>query len=424
MRRCIISKVLSKTKSIGLNFALLLCICIGLMQCSTRSVPTKHEVLDGLTVAEKRLIESDNKFGLKLFREIIKEKKNSNVFISPLSISMALGMTYNGANGETQEAMQKTLELSGLTIEEVNQCYKHLIESLTQLDPKVRFQIANSIWYRQSISAKEEFVNLCKKYFGAVVTGLNFNDPAAVDIINAWVKENTNGKITEIVDAPIDPLTVMFLINAIYFKGTWTYQFDEDETKDDWFRLPDGTRKPCKMMEQRGFYKYYESEYFQAVDLPYGDGDFSMTIFLPYWSVNIDSLIEQFNNENFNYWLSCFSSDSGDIYIPKFTLEYELKLNDALKALGMGIAFTSFADFSKMYENVTVWIDEVKHKTFVEVNEEGTEAAAATVVEITYGPGPPGFWMRVDRPFVFVVRENKSQTVLFMGKIVEPTLKQ
>lgn len=418
------SKVLSKTKSIGLNIALLLCICIGFMQCSTHSVSPNPKVSRELTPAERTLVQSDNKFGLKLFKEIIKEEKDKNVFISPLSVSMALGMTYNGANGETQEAMQKTLELDGLTIQEVNESYKSLIDLLKGLDPKVRFQIANSIWYRQSISAKEEFINLCKKYFDALVSGLDFNDPAAVDIINAWVKENTNGKITEIVDAPIDPMTVMFLINAIYFKGTWTYQFDKDETKDDWFRLPDGTRKPCKMMEQRGFYKYFESEDFQAVDLPYGDGDFSMTIFLPYWNVNIDSLIAEFDQENLNYWLSCFSSDSGDIYIPKFTLEYELKLNDVLKALGMGIAFTSAADFSKMYENVTVWIDEVKHKTFVEVNEEGTEAAAATVVEVTYGPGPPGFWMRVDRPFIFVIRENKSQTILFMGKIVEPTLKQ
>jgi serine protease inhibitor len=418
------SKILRETKSVGLNFALLFCICIGLMQCSTHSVSPDPKVSRELTPAERTLVQSDNKFGLKLFEEIVKEEKDKNVFISPLSVSMALGMTYNGANGETQEAMQKTLELDGLTIKEVNESYKNLIELLTGLDPKVRFQIANSIWYRQSISAKEEFINLCKKYFDALVTGLNFDDPAVVDIINAWVKENTNGKITEIVDAPIDPLTVMFLINAIYFKGTWTYQFDKDETKDDWFRLPDGTKKPCKMMEQRGFYKYLESDDFQAVDLPYGDGDFSMTIFLPYWNTNIDSLIAKFDQENLNYWLSCFSSDSGDIYIPKFTLEYELKLNEALKALGMGIAFTTAADFSRMYENVTVWIDEVKHKTFVEVNEEGTEAAAATVVQITYGPGPPGFWMRVDRPFVFVIRENKSQTILFMGKIVEPTLKQ
>jgi serine protease inhibitor len=407
-----------------LNLFLLLLISICFLQCSKKSVSTEDEVPPDLTLAEKKLIESDNKFGLKLFREIVKEEKDSNVFISPLSVSMALGMTYNGANGETQRAMQKTLEFSGLTIEEVNQCYKHLIESLTQLDPKVEFKIANSIWYRQGLSAKEEFINLCKKYFDALVTGLNFNDPAAADIINAWVEENTDGKIEEIVTAPIDPLTVMFLIDAIYFKGTWTYQFDKDETKDAWFRLPDGTRKPCKMMEQRGFYKYLENEDFQAVDLPYGDGDFSMTIFLPYWNTNVDSLIAKFDQENLNDWLSRFSSDSGDIYIPKFTLEYELILNDVLKALEMGIAFTpGQADFSNMYGNVSVWIDEVKHKTFVRVNEEGTEATGATVVEMSLGPGPPGFWMRVDRPFIFMIRENKSQTVLFIGKIVEPTLR-
>jgi serine protease inhibitor len=411
-------------KNLGIFVVLL--ITVWLVQCSKNPTKTKDEVSDestsDLATLEKRLIESDNKFGLKLFREIIEEEKDKNVFVSPLSVSMALGMTYNGADGETQKAMQKTLELSGLTIDEVNRCYEHLIESLTQLDPKVEFQIANSIWYHYTLPAKEEFINLCKKYFDAVVRGLNFEDPAAVDTINAWVEENTNGRIDEIVTAPIDPWTVMFLINAIYFKGAWTYQFDKDETKDDWFRLPNGTKKPCKMMEQRGFYKYFESEDFQAVDLPYGDGDFCMTIFLPYWSTNIDSLIAQFDQENLNYWLSCFSSDSGDIYIPKFTLEYELILNDVLKALGMGIAFTPAADFSKMYENVTVWIDKVKHKTFVEVNEEGTEAAAVTSVGMTYGPGPPGFWMRVDRPFIFMIRENKSQTILFIGKIVEPTL--
>ena len=405
------------------TFVLLLCVCIGLMQCSKHSTSSDDGISGELTLAERHLIESDNKFGLNLFREIIKEEGDKNVFISPLSVSMALGMTYNGANGETQKAMQEVLELNGLTIQEVNESYKSLIELLRGLDPKVQFQIANSIWYRYTFPAKEEFIDLCKKYFDAVVRGLNFDDPAAVDTINTWVEENTNGKITEIVTAPIDPLTVMFLIDAIYFKGAWTYQFDEGSTKDTVFTLPDGTKKPCKMMEQRGRYNYFANDDFEAVDLPYGDGDFSMTIFLPHWKTNIDSLIAEFDPENLSYWLSCFSNDSGDIYIPKFKLEYELILNDVLKALGMGIAFNpDQADFSKMYGNVSVWIDEVKHKTFVEVNEEGTEAVAATVVEMTYGPGPPGFWMRVDRPFVFMIRENKSQTILFIGKIVEPTL--
>ena len=402
-----------------LNFSLVLLLCIGLTQCTESPVsPISRE----LTLAEKHLVESDNKFGFKLFKEIIKEEKDKNVFISPLSVSMALGMTYNGANGSTQEAMQATLELSGLTIQEVNESYKSLIELLTGLDPKVQFQIANSIWYRQEFSFEEEFINLCKTYFNALVRGLDFNDPNAADTINGWVEENTNGKIKEIVDKPIDPLIVMFLINAIYFKGTWTYEFDEDKTKDDWFYLPDGSRKPCKMMEQRIQCDYFSNPDFQAIDLPYGDGDFSMTIFLPRPQKNIDSLIAEFTEENWDNWINSFSKDSGDIYIPKFTLEYGIKLNDVLKALGMEIAFDPYrADFTRMYKPGGIWIDKVKHKTFVKVNEEGTEAAAVTSVEMGF-VSVSGFYMRVDRPFVFVIRENKSQTILFMGKIVEPTL--
>mgnify|MGYP001102586628 CR=1 FL=1 len=401
-----------------LNFTLVLLLCIGLMQCTESPVsPISRE----LTPAEKQLVKSDNKFGFKLFKEVIKEERDTNVFISPLSVSMALGMTYNGASGSTQEAMQTTLELNDLTIQEVNESYKSLIELLTGLDPKVQFQIANSIWYRQEFSFEEEFINLCKTYFNALVRGLDFNDPNAADIINGWVEENTNGKIKEIVDKPIDPLIVMFLINALYFKGTWTYEFDEELTKDDWFYLPDGSRKPCKMMEQRIQCDYFSNSDFQAVDLPYGDGDFSMTIFLPHPQKNINSLIAEFNEENWDNWINSFSKDSGSIFLPKFTLEYEIKLNDVLKALGMEIAFGPSADFTRMYKPGGIWIDKVKHKTFVKVNEEGTEAAAVTDVEMIRG-GPSGFYMRVDRPFVFVIRENQSQTILFMGKIVEPTL--
>lgn len=403
-----------------LNFLLVLIICLMFLQCSKRSNPTDYEVPIDLASVQKKLVESDNKFGLKLFKEINKVEKDSNVFISPLSVSMALGMTYNGAAGETREAMHNTLEFGDLSIEEVNECYRQMIDSLTQLDPKVEFQIANSIWYRLDFTPREEFINLCKKYFNALVRGLDFGAPDAASIINSWVEENTNGKIKDLVDDPINPFTVMFLINAIYFNGTWTYEFDKNETKDDWFYLPDGSKKRCKMMEQRGLYKYYENDAFQAIELPYGDGEFSMTIFLPHGRTTIDSLIAEFNQENLNYWLSCFKSDSVDIYLPKFKLEYEKILNDELIALGMGIAFAG-ADFSRMFEGGGVFISKVWHKTFVEVNEEGTEAAAATVVEISYGGGPSGLYMRVDQPFVFMIREHQSQTILFIGKIVDPT---
>lgn len=405
-------------KSSKTSFVFLLCIIF--LQCSSSPVSTKEQVSRELTSVEKRLVESDNKFGLKLFKEIIKVEKGKNVFISPLSVSMALGMTYNGANGKTQEAMQKTLELNGLSIQEVNESYKSLIELLTGLDPKVQFQIANSIWHRQNFPVKEEFINLCKKYFNSLVKGLDFDDPNSTKIINEWVDENTNGKIKGIVNPPIDPQTVMFLINAIYFKGTWTYEFDKNETKDDWFFLPDGSKKICKMMMQEGNFQYFANADFQAIDLPYGDRKFRMTIFLPKPQTDIDSLIGEFNQKNWDSWISSFADKSLTLCFPKFKLKYELGLNDVLSALGMAIAFDLLqADFTKMYEGQeNLFISKVKHKTFVEVNEEGTEAAAVTSVEI--GITSVGLLMRVNRPFIFVIRENKSQTILFIGKIVEP----
>ncbi|MFQ6113663.1 MAG: serpin family protein [bacterium] len=403
----------------NLIFILLPFMGIIFMQCEHN--PVSPEARD-LTVLEKRLVESDNKFSFKLFKEIIKEEKDKNVFISPLSVSMALGMTLNGANGETRAAMEQTLEFTGMTTEEINQSYKSLIELLAQLDPEVIFQIANSIWYRQGMTFEEEFINLNRTFFNALVRALDFGDPNSVNIINDWVKENTNGKIEKIIER-IDPGIVMFLINAIYFKGTWTYEFDKELTQDDSFTLPGGSQKACKMMIQTGGFNYFENNDFQAIDLPYGKGQFRMTIFLPRGSKDVDSLVEEFDAQNWNTWLASFSPDSVTLQLPRFKLEYEIKLNDVLNALGMGIAFApGRADFTMMYKPGGLWIDYVKHKTYVEVTEEGTEAAAVTVVAIRDSAGGPEIkFMRVDRPFVFVIRENHSQTILFMGKIVEPT---
>jgi len=335
---------------------------------------------------------------------------------------MALGMTYNGANGSTQEAMQTTLELSDLTPEEINESYESLIELLTVLDPKVIFQIANSIWYRQGWSFEEDFLERCRIYFNAEVSGLNFSNSNTVDIINRWVDENTNGKITEIVYSPTHPDIVMFLINAIYFKGTWTYEFDESNTQDDWFNLPDGSQFPCKMMEQEADFQYFANSDFEAIDLPYGFGCFSMTIFLPRPEENINSLISEFTSENWDQWINSFSEHNLTLQFPKFTLEYEINLNDVLKTLGMEIAFSdNQANFTNMYKGpYRLYINNVKHKTYIKVDEEGTEAAAATSVEM--GVTSVGLHMRVDRPFVFAIRENHSRTILFIGKIVEPIL--
>ncbi len=394
--------------------------------CSGNPVSHRRSELPrALTAQEMQLIDADNLFGLKLFMAVSAAAGDTNVFISPLSVSMALGMTLNGADGQTYDAMRETLELAGLTEDEINQSYQSLIALLTNLDPEVVFQIANSIWYRDTFPIRQSFVDVNRQYFSAEVQGLDFDDPGAADIINAWVHEKTNGKIDEIVDKPIDWNTVMFLINAIYFKGDWTYQFDPNDTEDEDFTLLDGTTKQVPMMFMQDVsLPYFENEDFQAVDLAYGDSLFSMTIILPHDGTDIDSIIEGLNTNQWEEWIGQFHHTSLESFgMPKFKLEYEIKLNDVLKALGMEVAFDqNLADFSRMYHNEQVgpnlFISKVKHKTFIEVNEEGTEAAAVTSVEMAYTSIGP--YMIVNRPFIFAIRERFSGTILFIGKIVDP----
>ena len=394
---------------------------VGFVACEHTPLSPGKPISRELTALEKRLVESDNKFGFKLFREVIRTEsgKGRNVFISPLSVSMALGMTLNGAAGITREAMQTALELEGMTTEEINQSYKSLIALLVQLDPKVKFKIANSIWHRDDYTFEPGFINLNKTFFNATVRGLDFADPRTKDIINAWVRENTSGLIDKIVDE-IERDQVMFLINAIYFKGIWSYQFDPAQTRDDLFIAPDGTTKPCKMMHLQGDLRYFENASFQAVDLTYGDAGFSMTILLPRVRDQVDSLIAALTAETWESWKGDFSAQKVELAMPKFTMQYDIKLNDVLAVMGMGIAFTDSADFSGMYKPGGLRIDEVKHKTFVKVDEEGTTAAAVTSVGMIETSLPQVVSMRLDHPFVFAIRANHSPTILFIGKLVTP----
>jgi len=405
---------------------ILLITAIVFMGCVHQQNPAAPDARE-LTSLEKRLVESDNQFGLKLFREVNKAEADKNLFISPLSVSMALGMTLNGANGETQEAMERTLELAGMSTEEINQSYQSLIAMLTQLDPKVIFEIANSIWYREGWTFEQSFIDVNQTYFDAIVRALNFDDPQSVDIINGWVSDKTHGKIKTIINNLPSEL-VMLLVNAIYFKGTWQYEFDKEMTRDDQFHLSDGSFKSCKMMIQTCEFDYQETEEFQAIDLPYGDGQFSMTVFLPKPEIAVDELVTKFNDVNWSAWLSHFSKDSVTLQLPKFKLEYKTFLNHMLTNLGMGVAFEPYqADFSRMHPLAQLFISFVLHKTFVEVDEEGTEAAAVTAVGIgvvSVGPERQIKFMRVDRPFVVVIREHHSNTILFIGKIVEPKIEE
>ncbi|MEH2061479.1 MAG: serpin family protein [Nostoc sp.] len=388
------------------------------------SLPQPETPLQKKTLkTDKKIVESSNKFGFKLFSEVLKnDRGEKNVFISPSSVAIALAMTYNGASGTTQQAMAKTLELQGLNLLEINSSYaatlKHLVDNA---DAKVQLNIANSLWANQDFSFQPDFLQRTQYFYKAKVSNLNFQDAAAPSIINNWVKENTNGKINKIVDT-IQPNQVLFLINAIYFKGNWSKEFDKNKTAQYPFYITSARRKQQPMMSQSGDYRYYENNQFQAVSLAYGkDGKFSFYIFLPKQNSNLKAFYQNLNVENWERWMTQFSKQKGFIRLPRFKTDYEVTLNDALKSLGMEEAFSNKANFSGMGKNFA--ISEVKHKTFVEVNEEGTEAAAATsvgIVATSLRQEPEPFRMIVDRPFFSAIRDNQTGSVLFMGSIIDP----
>lgn len=409
-----------------LAVAILISAPLLLLHCGDQPPSPGTGLPPQLSEAEQRLVNSQNVFGLNLFRETVAAgEQDANVFISPLSVSMALGMTANGARGTTLEAMMNTLQFSGMTMHEMDSSYRGLIDLLTGLDPETVFSIANSIWYRDTRVFRQEFFDTCEYYFDASVQALDFSKDEAVDIMNAWVADKTHGKIEEVLEPPIPADVVMYLINAIYFLGTWMYEFDPALTEYAPFHLPDASTVTCELMMQPGpgeesDYLYYANDGFQAVDLPYGDGWYSMTVLLPRYGVDIDSLIGEFTQENWDAYMAGFEETTGRVFLPKFEIEYDLLMNDVLTNLGMGIAFTpAEADFTGMREEGQLWISRVIHKTYVKVYEEGTEAAAVTVVEMTESVSD-SFEMRVDRPFIFAIREKHSGTILFMGKIVNP----
>lgn len=374
---------------------------------------------------DSKLVAAQTDFGFKLFSQILQQEANQNVFISPSSVSLALAMTYNGASGETQEAMAKALALQGMTLREINQGNAALIKSLETLEPDVKLSLANSLWARQGVDFRPEFLQRTQDFYSAKVTNLNFDDPAAKSVINDWVKQSTNGKIEEIIDQ-IKTDSVLFLINAIYFKGNWANEFSKEATEVRPFTLLNGSKKQHPLMLQSRKFQYFENNLFQSVNLPYGKGRLSMYVFLPKQGVTLQKLYDNLNAQNWQQWMQQFRRREGAVGLPRFKLEYETELNDTLKALGMEVAFDpDRADFSAMRSiPPNLSISKVKHKSFVDVNEEGTEAAAATSVEIIatsaiLEPEKP-FRLIADRPFFFAIRDNQTGTVLFMGSVVEP----
>jgi serpin B len=330
---------------------------------------------------------------------------------------MALGMALNGANGETIEGMQTALRLTGMTELEVNEGYRDLIALLADLDSRTEMKIANSMWGHQRLSIEPAFIDAGKTFFDAEVATLDFGSPSAVSTINNWVSDKTNARIPQLLDQISDG-EILFLINAIYFKGTWREAFDPKDTETGTFQGADGRTRAASLMSQTDTLRYGETAEYQAADLLYGNGSFAMTLLLPKAGRTPADLLAGLDPAAWRDLAGRFQDANVHLTMPRFKMEYSRRLNDDLTALGMGVAFDDArADFYRIADvrPDRLYLTRVDQKTFVEVNEEGTEAAAATGMGIGVTSAPEVVEMRVDRPFVFAIRERLSGTVLFLG---------
>jgi serpin B len=396
-------------------------VALAVTACSDPSSPGSAKQIDALprplSISEQKLIAGSNTFAFDLFRTINKAQRSENVFISPLSASMALGMAAGGASGDTYTAMHDALRLGNATKPEVNEGYKSLIEMLRGLDPATDFRIANSIWYESKYPFNSSFLADGKSFFDATVSPLDFKNPSSVNTVNAWVSDNTGKKIPKILEA-MDPDEVMLLINAIYFKGTWQKQFKKSETNNAPFMAYDGTTAQVPMMHQSNQLRRAFGPDYDGVDLLYGNSAFAMTILLPRPGVDVNTFAEKLTPESWSVIEKSFHESEADLYLPRFKLAWDRKLNSDLISMGMGLAFTDAATFGGMSSQApNLMISKVIQKTFVDVNEEGTEAAAATSVGAVPTSAPAS--LRVDRPFVVMIRERFSGSILFVGKIAK-----
>lgn len=362
-------------------------------------------------------------FGFALYAQLLREKGNESLFVSPPSIALALAMAQAGAGGGTREEIAQVLHGKSLKPGEVDRHYSALMAVLRSADPQVRVDIANSAWTRKGVPFRKEYVSLLADRYGARAEELDFAGSKAPATINAWVKDRTSGKIDRVVPDSIPPDAVLYLINAVYFKGEWTEKFDKSATKVQPFHLPGGGTKDHPFMIRTGTYGYLETPELRAIRIPYGRNNrMAFYVFLPPDGSTLAEFHPKLTAENWKAWMAGVGSRECRLEMPRFKLECGLHLIPALAALGMPRAFKRGADFSGMSPlGNELFINSVLHKTFVEVNEEGTEAAAVTAVGATIvSVPPPPIPFKVDRPFFCAIRDDESGAILFMGSILEP----
>lgn len=405
--------------------AICLVLCIFVLAgtvsgCSGSFLPLSHNSTSyDKSKIRKELVDGNTRFAFNIFRQLVKEDAKQNIFISPLSISTALSMTYQGAQASTKTAMTKALEYTGTNDEALNESYKNLLRYLSRADSNVELNISNSLWILKGENIKEGFITVNKDIFSAAVTSLDFSKADAAAAINKWISDATKKKIDKMIDSPISSDIVMYLINAIYFKGDWTVKFDVKNTASAPFHADDGSTGNVMMMSRNGDMDYRQGDNYKVVRLPYGKGKMSMYCILPAENIPVDTFISSLDSVKWKAIKESISeSEKVQLNLPRFKLEYGIKnLNDSLTALGMGEAFSDKADFSGIREGL--FISRVLHKAVIEVNEEGSKAAAATAVEMTQAAVANPLIFNADRPFVFIISDDETGTILFMGKMTK-----
>lgn len=363
------------------------------------------------------------RFAFKLFRQLASEQENRDLFFSPASVMFCLWMLHDGATGETRESMAKVLEVADLEPEALQLDFVALKSALQPYGPGLQLQAANSLWCSHERVPRSEYVAKIREHYDAEVVVLDLRDAETAARINSWVSAKTRGKIGSILST-IDPLTSLLAINAIYFKGLWGSPFERELTREELFHTSEGRALRVPLMRQYGYYPYYEESKFQAIGLRYTTG-LTMYVFLPANTSNLRVFQENLTSAAWDKWIGRFEAIGGLICLPRFMLTYSANLKGALGNVGMGIAFDPRrARFDAINPPPPeLWISQLFHQAFVEVNEEGTEAAAVTEAMGYFSSEEPKartFKMIVDRPFFFVICDDYTNTILFMGTVEEP----
>lgn len=359
-------------------------------------------------------------FSFDFFKTLQTDKNipsSKNIFVSPLSLHMALAMLVNGAEGNTKNQLLKGMNIEEEGLNELNSLHKKLLDELPEADKKVVLALANSIWYRNSFSVKNDFLVDVKNFYNAKITPMAFV-PSDVDIINQWASDNTNGKIKKVIDN-IDDDAVMFLMNALYFKGDWRNKFDQKNTVNEAFTNEDGTKKTVKMMNMTDTLSYAVMDKFRVAQKPYGNSQFTATFILPNDEENITDIFANMTRNKWKEVLAKTHINEVRFSLPKFTFTGDYVLNNTLMKMGITDIFSANADFYKL-SNTHTQVSFVKQDVYLGVDEIGTEAAAVTTIGMITTSMPQIIDFKCNKPFGIVISERTSGIVLFMGKITNP----